>query len=150
MNVLALELQCKSVIACLILDKGLTIFQGASRGDKMSDPDEDEILALFYCLYSDSYTVTGTQGARENCLVGCLAQNSLATSQFDEATLHRLGLGQYSMEFVDSELEIINSLVDKVIAWDPEVFCGFEIQNASWGYLLERAQKEYGTPKSLV
>lgn len=75
-----------------------------------------------------------------------MAQNQWQTSNFDQHTLDRLGLGQYAFDIVDSELELINTFVDKVVAWDPEVLCGYEIQNASWGYLLERAQQEYGGP----
>lgn len=110
----------------------------------MPDPEVDEIIALFYCLYTDTDGMETTPGAREGCLVGCIIQAQWEHSQHTEETLFRLGLGRYAFEVVSSELEVINTLVDKVTAWDPEVLVGFEIQNGSWGYLLERAQKEYG------
>ena len=38
----------------------------------------------------------------------------------------------------DLVMELFNMLVDKVQQWDPEVLAGYEVQNWSWGYLVER------------
>lgn len=62
-------------------------------------------------------------------------------NQFDPK---KLGLPSdvdiYSMR---DELDLINTFIDVVRDWDPDIVAGFEIQNDSWGYLLERG-KAYG------
>jgi DNA polymerase elongation subunit (family B) len=55
--------------------------------------------------------------------------------------LRRCGLISCEIDVVETELDLINAFVDKVRTWDPEILAGFEIQNLSWGYLLERGQK---------
>jgi len=45
----------------------------------------------------------------------------------------------------DSELELINRLIDVVREFDPDVLCGYEIQSLSWGFIIERARMHFGT-----
>lgn len=113
-----------------------------SRPGKMPDPQLDAIQALFYCLQTEDETISKTPGAKENCLVGCIMIDEQNSD--DRYTSRRLGLSRFAVEYVPDELELINALVDLVRDWDPEVLSGYEIQNSSWGYLLERAQAEYG------
>jgi DNA polymerase zeta len=44
------------------------------------------------------------------------------------------------VEFVDNELDLINNIIDKVVDLDPDVIVGWEVQNASWGYLAVRGR----------
>ena len=113
-----------------------------NRPGKVPDPKEDAIQALFYCLQTEDENIPKTAGAKQDCLVGCIMVDDQSSD--DRSTLRRLGLSRYAIEYVPDELELINTLVDKVREWDPEVLSGYEIQNSSWGYLLERAQAEYG------
>jgi DNA polymerase zeta len=46
----------------------------------------------------------------------------------------------------DSELDLINRLTDIVRDFDPDVLTGYEVQSASWGYVIERARVHYGEP----
>lgn len=39
-----------------------------------------------------------------------------------------------------SELEAINRLIDIVRNFDPDILAGYEVQSASWGYMIERAR----------
>lgn len=45
---------------------------------------------------------------------------------------------------LDSELDLINWLIDLVKGWDPDVLGGWELHNASWGYVTARAQESFG------
>lgn len=45
-------------------------------------------------------------------------------------------------QYVDSELDLFNWVVDTVKAWDPDVLAGWELHNSSWGYLASRAESE--------
>ena len=46
-------------------------------------------------------------------------------------------------EFVESELELLNRLIDVVVDIDPDILSGWEVQAASWGYLNARG-RAYG------
>jgi DNA polymerase zeta len=50
------------------------------------------------------------------------------------------------LEAVEGELELINRIVDVVLDFDPDVVVGWEIQQASWGYLNARSQS-YGSSR---
>lgn len=97
-------------------------------------------------MHTDNEDLETTPGVKEGCLIGCIAvaEGDIADQSAKAKAIKSLGLGRYTMDIVPDELELINTFVDKVTAWDPEIFTGYEIQNASWGYLLERADKEHG------
>lgn len=46
--------------------------------------------------------------------------------------------------FVDSELDLFNSLESLVLDLDPDVLTSFELQNGGWGYVGTRYQSEFG------
>jgi DNA polymerase zeta len=48
-----------------------------------------------------------------------------------------------SISGVPSELDLINRTIDLTLQLDPDIIVGWDIQNASWGYLLDRA-RTYG------
>lgn len=52
----------------------------------------------------------------------------------------RLGINTAYMELVDSEAAVIMALVQLVRKWDPDIFAGYEIELASWGYIFQRCQ----------
>jgi DNA polymerase zeta len=110
-----------------------------SREDLKSDPAKDAILSIFYCLLRES---------DEPAMTGFIAVRDVLMPDQDSAKRKRqmpkLAVHADEIEFVDSELEVINTFVDKFHEWDPEVLCGFEVQFSSWGYLLERAHRHYG------
>lgn len=45
-----------------------------------------------------------------------------------------------SIQLVDCEKDLIMELVKLVRAWDPDIFAGYEIELASWGYIIKRCQ----------
>ena len=44
---------------------------------------------------------------------------------------------------MDNELELINETLDVVLSLDPDLITGWEVQNASWGYLASRASHTF-------
>ena len=46
-------------------------------------------------------------------------------------------------EFVDSELALLNRLIDVIGDCDPDILSGWEVQAASWGFLAARG-RTYG------
>ena len=96
-----------------------------SRGNRVPDPTLDKIAAVFYAF----------QIANNNCdnvpRAGVIV--------VDNDYLNPKSLRDTSSEVVESELELINRMVDVVVDLDPDVVVGWEIQNASWGYLNARS-----------
>lgn len=43
------------------------------------------------------------------------------------------------VDYVESELDLFQTLINKVRLYDPDILVGYELHNASWGYLIERA-----------
>ena len=44
------------------------------------------------------------------------------------------------IDVVETEAELLNTFVDRVLDLDPDIICGWEIQSASWGYLAARGR----------
>ncbi|KAG8221660.1 hypothetical protein J3R82DRAFT_1944 [Butyriboletus roseoflavus] len=99
-----------------------------SRGDRMPDANQDEIVALFYALGNDDLHS------------GLLDQGILVVRnpQLDPRRLRG-----YSLEVLSDELELINRIIDIIIDVDPDILVGWEVQAASWGYLSSRGS-QYG------
>jgi DNA polymerase zeta len=47
-------------------------------------------------------------------------------------------------QIVDSELDLINTVIDMVKHWDPDVLAGWELHNSSWGWVSSRADQAFG------
>lgn len=43
-----------------------------------------------------------------------------------------------TIDYVDTEEQLFSLLIKKVRHLDPDILVGYEVQNASWGYLIER------------
>lgn len=56
----------------------------------------------------------------------------------------RLGMEDVPCHVVDSELDLMNWMIDTVKLWDPDVLAGWELHNSSWGYLASRSQEAFG------
>lgn len=51
---------------------------------------------------------------------------------------------ELNIEEEDTELDVINRLVDIIRNFDPDILAGYEVQNASLGYIIERARFHFG------
>ncbi|GAB7359547.1 hypothetical protein MBLNU230_g6735t1 [Neophaeotheca triangularis] len=103
-----------------------------SRADLAPDPEHDEIALVFWCL-SDEQADDAVQN-------GILVLNN-AEGQ-TERIRKAIG-GDVKVEEEDDELDLINKMVDIVRELDPDILTGYEVHNASWGYLIERARLKY-------
>ncbi|KAG8935896.1 DNA polymerase zeta [Tulasnella sp. 418] len=115
---------------------GIEVF-ALSRGELLPDPEHDAIEAIFYCFQEEDVIPSLTAGRRSCYDVGCIAVRSkyLDMRKIRDSRVH----------LVDTELDLINVFVDQVRSnWDPDVLTGWELQNSSWGYLCERAERVYG------
>ncbi len=96
---------------------------GDSRGTLLSDPEHDQILAVFWSFMSSI-------SAEEIILSGVIMQSSSARSKLSS-----------DMLLVKDEKQLFDELVKKVNDLDPDILCGYEIEDNSWGHLQDRSQK---------
>ncbi|KAH9849760.1 hypothetical protein C2E23DRAFT_870439 [Lenzites betulinus] len=103
-----------------------------SKANRVPDPDENEIAAVFYALHSSDHT-DGVDTF--TCDSGIIAVES------DQLNARRLR--NIKAEFVENELDLLNRLIDIILELDPDIVSGWEVQAASWGYLSARG-RTYG------
>lgn len=126
------------------------------------DPIFDPIESIFYCIRNDvpdgsskSPQIIGmiiTDPFRErddepiasgsNIPKSPGAKSNMSFAQKVRSLLHKTGLSLQDIELhlVDTELELIMTLVEVVKEYDPEILIGYEMEQLSWGYVLERSQ----------
>ncbi|KAJ5692368.1 hypothetical protein N7462_001791 [Penicillium macrosclerotiorum] len=108
-----------------------------NRGALSANPDEDEIVCIFWCLQSEdedlevNSNIPGTH-------VGMVYQGE---GKRPESTVSKAL--RIEIEHEPTELDLINRLVDIVRYHDPDIITGYEVHNGSWGYVIERARKKY-------
>ncbi|PWY98545.1 putative catalytic subunit of DNA polymerase zeta UPR-1 [Testicularia cyperi] len=123
-----------------------------TRGSLHPDPAKDPVQAIVYCFQNEDEQLQDT-GSRPDLRTGLIMIQDCSSGQ-DEGGARlagagaavradRLGLSHLAIETVDNELDLYNALVDLVRAFDPEILVGWEIHSSSWGYVIERAAKEY-------
>ena len=103
----------------------------------MPDPEKDEITAIFYCYQNEDDTLPDTT-THTGYYAGYIVVDSNAIRNGE------VRLDGIPCQVVDSELDLINAVIDMVKAWDPDVLSGWELHNASWGYVSSRADQAFG------
>ena len=110
-------------------------FAAPNHGDRMPDPDVDEIAAAFWSFQAPKYGRALTRTCQTGIIVVGNRQH------------HQSRLRDPLVEVVDTELDLLNKIVDIVADVDPDIITGWEIQAASWGYLNFRG-RQYGKSPS--
>lgn len=108
-----------------------------TRACLVPNPERDEIACVFWCIQSDDQNLE-LNGINEGTHVGIIA---LSTG----GGLARK-IAQHSnaeVEEQESELDVINRMVDIVREHDPDIITGYEVHGGSWGYMIERARCQY-------
>ncbi|KAG7099225.1 hypothetical protein E1B28_001091 [Marasmius oreades] len=93
-----------------------------SASGRLPDPKEDALFAVFFSF--------------QTCDSGTPANRVIIT---DPTGDYRNRLRGVKVQYVQTELELINDVLDVVIDLNPDLITGWEIQNSSWGYLSARA-----------
>jgi DNA polymerase zeta len=113
--------------------------QAKSRNQLLPDPEKDEVTAVFFCFQNEDDSLPDTT-THDGYHAGYVMIDSLQTHN------GRAKLEDLPCHVVDSELDLINWVIDSVKAWDPDVLAGWELHNSSWGYLAERANEAFSEP----
>jgi DNA polymerase zeta len=108
-----------------------------SRHQLLPDPEKDEMAAVFFCFQNDREDLPDTTR-----FPGYHAGYVLVDAP--PVAARRARLEGVPCHYVEGELDLINWVVDMVKDWDPDVLAGWELHNASWGYLAARAHHAFG------
>ncbi|CAE6457952.1 unnamed protein product [Rhizoctonia solani] len=100
-----------------------------SRGDLLANPAEDEIACLFYSYSESGGDAEDRADYNSGCIVVCSDQPHSVDPRW---------IPEYKIEVVSSELDLLNTLIDLVREFDPDILAGWQVQTASWGYLNTR------------
>ncbi|KAL8708262.1 MAG: hypothetical protein Q9220_006839 [cf. Caloplaca sp. 1 TL-2023] len=108
-----------------------------TRANLVPNPEQDEISCIFWCVRSDDENVE-VNGINERTHVGIL---TLAREDGLGAKIAHCSSAEVEEE--DTELDLINRMVDVVREHDPDIITGYEVHGGSWGYIIERARYQY-------
>ncbi|CRK90677.1 CLUMA_CG004378, isoform A [Clunio marinus] len=95
-----------------------------TRDEFKPNPEFDAVSAIFYSL--DGYC-----GGSNKIVNGIIAF-------VDDKKNFRYIKQDVEVILVDSEMEVFEVFFQKIRDFDPDIIAGYEIETASWGYLVER------------
>jgi DNA polymerase zeta len=108
-----------------------------TRGALLANPEEDEITCMFWCIQSEDEDLE-INSHLPGVHVGMVYHGEGERPEGKVSKVLRI-----DAEHETTELDLINRLVDIVRYHDPDIITGYEVHNASWGYIIERARKKY-------
>ncbi|KAG8999806.1 DNA polymerase zeta [Tulasnella sp. 427] len=91
-----------------------------SRGSLLPNPEFDRVECILYALQEQDVVITDPTQRRASYIGGCVAVDSEA--------LQSNRMRDPRIELYETELDLINALIDRVKEWDPDVLTGWEIQ----------------------
>lgn len=103
-----------------------------TRGTFNPDPQYDEIKCLFYSIQND---VPENYQDIPRSLKGFICVRS--TDSHQAPVLQKM-YKDIRMCFTTTEKELLLELIKLIAIWDPDIFAGYEIEMASWGYVIQR------------
>lgn len=101
----------------------------------LPDPAHDELTFICYAIHNDvPFDKSDLHLPRE--------RSGIIINMSQQPTFQptRMGIDTAHMKLVNTEAELIMALVELVRKWDPDIFAGYEIELASWGYIFQRCQ----------
>ena len=100
----------------------------------MPDPTQDAIA--FVCIVVQDETIIDDEVVPTT--------NSFFIEVVSQERIVRRALPNTTIEQVQTEEELYESLFKLVHRFDPDILTGFEVHNASWGYLIQRGSNLLG------
>ncbi|XP_022226799.2 DNA polymerase zeta catalytic subunit isoform X2 [Drosophila obscura] len=129
--------QAKADIECNYLTiMTLEVFV-LTRGELQPDPMHDEIRCLFYAI-EHSLPDADAEGSLPSKSCGYIMVNH-AQDLLSEGLIHGLDK-DIDVQVVSNEAEAMEALLALCARWDADIYAGYEIEMASWGYVIDRAK----------
>ncbi|CEG83153.1 Putative DNA polymerase [Rhizopus microsporus] len=105
-----------------------------TRADLLPDPEQDAVSVIFYCLKTEDLNVP-TNGYQQGYHLGIICLNDFIVTKIGIAATRA------DIDYAETEEELFSILIEKVRLYDPDMLVGYEVQNSSWGYLIERGAR---------
>lgn len=109
-----------------------------SRGTLLPDPLHDAIRAVCYAVEAQEGPFESK--AKESGVIMCITEEQ-DTEASQAARFCIDSSSPVVVKVAASERELFEKLVVLVNDWDPDFLAGFEVQKASVGYLVDRANQ---------
>eukprot|EP00911_Craspedida_sp_UC1_P001838 UC1_evm1s1408 len=93
------------------------------------DPKHDAICAIFYVVREDASYANGHPDIEGIILLESSGDPPLPLLRANS---------NMRVSYTTDESALLDCFVDVVREFDPDIFVGYKVQNASWGYLVER------------
>ncbi|KAJ3125155.1 DNA polymerase zeta, partial [Physocladia obscura] len=112
---------------------------------KLPDPKSEAVIAIFYCFQGHTENSRHrNNGHRSGYHVGAIIVGDNEDDELEKPMPFRLnGISGYPVETVETEIQLLHTLVAKIREFDPDILLGYEVHLSSWGYLIERANLAY-------
>ncbi|KAK0663959.1 putative DNA polymerase zeta catalytic subunit [Cercophora samala] len=111
-----------------------------TRGKLVPNPEEDEIQCIFWCMRSDEQVLFGGSQVENGTLSGIIV---LSEDGHLAEKIRKQMPSKVEVVAEETELELMNKIVEIVRIHDPDILTGYEVHGSSWGYLVERAGRQY-------
>ncbi|KAI9851054.1 MAG: DNA polymerase zeta [Thelocarpon superellum] len=109
-----------------------------TRGDLRPNPDHDPVACVFWCLQADDGELDRL-GRPVAPQIGIIALEAGDGHEARGRSQH----GEVPVAWEATELDLFQRVIDVVRRHDPDILTGYEVHDASWGYLIERARAQY-------
>ncbi|KAL4711723.1 hypothetical protein ACJJTC_003490 [Scirpophaga incertulas] len=103
----------------------------STRGDLYPDPALDSIQAVFIMVTNDC----PPDSFLERKVIHVLVVDNGTTLRHLDRCVYDL-----RVSYFQSEIALLDKVVELVKSHDPDIMCGYEMEMNSWGYIFERAQ----------
>ena len=108
-----------------------------TRGSLNPDPEKDALSCILWCFQPDGSEVQGSEfDGNTNAGILIMSESEDLARKFPHPV-------KVDVSVEATELDLLNRMVDIVRDLDPDILTGFEVHNSSWGYLIERARRQY-------
>ncbi|XP_055638271.1 DNA polymerase zeta catalytic subunit isoform X2 [Toxorhynchites rutilus septentrionalis] len=107
-----------------------------TRADLRPNPAIDPISAIFYRIHND--VPEGHRRAPSVC--GIILNHEHRTADSERSDPFTYNNCSYSADVVTvpNERELYEKFLTLISFWDPDIFAGYEIEQASWGFVIQR------------
>ncbi|XP_055607280.1 DNA polymerase zeta catalytic subunit isoform X2 [Uranotaenia lowii] len=107
-----------------------------TRGDLRPNPESDPISAVFYRVHND----VPENHRRAPSVCGIILNGEHGLKGVDRPDPYKYNRCNYTADVVTvaNERELYEKFLVLIAFWDPDIFAGYEIEQGSWGYIIQR------------
>ncbi|XP_065090214.1 DNA polymerase zeta catalytic subunit-like [Ochlerotatus camptorhynchus] len=107
-----------------------------TRGDLRPNPEVDPISAIFYRIHND----VPEDHRRAPSVCGIILNHEHGLTATDRIDPYKYNKCSYVADVVTvaNERELYEKFLVLISFWDPDIFAGYEIEQVSWGYIIQR------------